>query len=170
MWSRLQVRWGNPTHVTSPTWGPPPSCKQALSFTFRQIKWTVCKKWKGNSEKFQLLIKSFLWFRISYSRNWECLDQSCVNRTESVHGTLRFPFFFISPIVWNMCENLHYESVYFTELHNDQEYYWPTIYRVGAAIVSTITSYIFPRRAAFHITSIFFCRPSIWGPDSSKGG
>ena len=31
MWSRLHVRWGNPPHVTSPTWGPPPSCKQALS-------------------------------------------------------------------------------------------------------------------------------------------
>ena len=42
------------------------------------------------------------------------------------------------------CENLHYESVYFEELHNDQEYYWPgywpTIYRAGAAVVSTITS------------------------------
>ena len=48
----------------------------------------------------------------------------------------------ISPIVWNMCENLNYESVYFKELHNQQEYYWPTIYRTGAAVVSTITSYI----------------------------
>ena len=27
------------------------------------------------------------------------------------------------PIVWNMCEHLHYESVYFKELHNEQEYY-----------------------------------------------
>ena len=52
---------------------------------------------------------------------------------------LAFPVF-ISPIVWNMCENLHYESVYFKELHNEQEYYWPTIYRVGAAVVTTITS------------------------------
>ena len=32
MWSRLHVRWGNPPHVTSPTWGPPPSCKQALKY------------------------------------------------------------------------------------------------------------------------------------------
>ena len=47
---------------------------------------------------------------------------------------------FISPIAWNMCENLHYESVYFKELHNKQQYYWPTIYRAGAAVVSTITS------------------------------
>ena len=51
-------------------------------------------------------------------------DQSCVNRTEPVHGTSRF-LFLLSPIVsvWNMCETLHYESVYFKKLHNDQEYY-----------------------------------------------
>ena len=30
MWSRLHVRWGDPPHVTSPTWGPPPSRKPAL--------------------------------------------------------------------------------------------------------------------------------------------
>ena len=30
-----------------------------------------------------------------------------------------------------MCENPHYESVYFKELHNDHEYYWPTTYRAG---------------------------------------
>ena len=47
---------------------------------------------------------------------------------------------FISPIVWNMCENLPYESVYFKELHNEQECYWATINRAGAAVVSTITS------------------------------
>ena len=39
-----------------------------------------------------------------------------------------------------MCENLPYESVYFKELHNEQEYYWPSIYRAGEAVVSTITS------------------------------
>ena len=36
-----------------------------------------------------------------------------VNRTETVHGTLLLFPVFISPIVWNMCEHLHYESVYF---------------------------------------------------------
>ena len=42
-----------------------------------------------------------------------------------------------------MCENLHYESVYFEELHNEQEYYCPTIYRAGVTVVSTrITSKI----------------------------
>ena len=42
-----------------------------------------------------------------------------------------------------MCENLPlYESVYFKELHNEQECYWPTIYRAGAAVMSTITSFI----------------------------
>ena len=50
------------------------------------------------------------------------IEQSCVNRTETVHGTLiAFPVF-ISPIVWNMCENLHYDSVYFKAL-DDQECY-----------------------------------------------
>ena len=52
-----------------------------------------------------------------------CDISDYVNRTESVHGTLRLFPVFISPIVWNMCENLHYESVYFKELHNEQEYY-----------------------------------------------
>ena len=41
-----------------------------------------------------------------------------------------------------MCERLHYESVYFKELHNDREYYWPAIYRAEAAVVSNITSYM----------------------------
>ena len=29
--SRLHDRWGDPPYVTSPIWGPPPPCKQALS-------------------------------------------------------------------------------------------------------------------------------------------
>ena len=38
-----------------------------------------------------------------------------------------------------------WKSSLFKELHNEQEYYWPTIYRTGAAVVSTITSlYIAP--------------------------
>ena len=45
-----------------------------------------------------------------------------------------------------VCENLHYESVYFKELHNQQEYYWPTIYRTGAAVVSAITSVTLQRK------------------------
>ena len=64
---------------------------------------------------------------------------------------LAFPVF-ISPIVWNMCKTLPYESVYFKELHNEQGCYWPTIYRAGAAVVSTITgvNYItpFPRKVS----------------------
>jgi len=53
-----------------------------------------------------------------------------------VHGTLRLFPVFISPVVWNMCEHLHYESVYFKELQKEQEYY----IQDGAAVVSTITS------------------------------
>ena len=33
---------------------------------------------------------------------------------------LRVYFCTISPTVWTMCEHLHYESVYFKELHNRQ--------------------------------------------------
>ena len=29
-------------------------------------------------------------------------------------------------------------DIFEPELHNDQSYYWPTIYRAGAAVVSTI--------------------------------
>ena len=49
--------------------------------------------------------------------------------------------------VWKSYEN--YESVYFTELHNDQEYYWPTMYRAGAVVVSNITSVPFKQRIGF---------------------
>ena len=44
------------------------------------------------------------WSKLCKS-NWNCA------------WNLAFPVF-ISPIVWNMSENLHYESVYFKELHN----------------------------------------------------
>ena len=65
-----------------------------------------------------------------YKSNWNCA------------WNLTFPVF-ISPIVRNMCENLHYESVYFKELHNEQECYWPTIYRAGAAVVSAVTGFYY---------------------------
>ena len=53
-----------------------------------------------------------------FKSNWSCA------------WNLAFPVF-ISPIVWNMCENLYYESVYFKDLLKDQEYCWPT--RAGEA-------------------------------------
>ena len=57
-----------------------------------------------------------------------------------MHGTLRFQLYLSHLFVRNMCENLHYESVYFKELHNEQEYYRQTIYRAGAGVMSTITT------------------------------
>ena len=53
---------------------------------------------------------------------------------------------FISCIYLTYCmeymwtSSFNYESLYFKELHKEQEYYWPTIYRAGASVVSTITS------------------------------
>ena len=70
-------------------------------FPARQIKWTECKKWKRNSEKFNFWLNIFLWFRINYSRNWECLDQCCVSRTETVHGTLRL--LYLSHLLYGIC-------------------------------------------------------------------
>ena len=59
-----------------------------------------------------------------------------------------------------MCENLHYKSVYFKELHNEQKYYWPTIYRAGAAVVSTITSnnYLWSKIEDYKVASLSFTR------------
>ena len=54
-----------------------------------------------------------------------------------MHGTSRLFPVFISPVVWNMCEHLHYESVYFKDYTGSKN----TIYRAGAAVVSTIFSY-----------------------------
>ena len=36
IWSRLHDRWGNPPHITSLTWGPPPPCKQALREKYQE--------------------------------------------------------------------------------------------------------------------------------------
>ena len=72
---------------------------------------------------------------------------------------LAFPVF-ISPIVWNMCENLPYESVYFKELHNKQECYWPTIYRAGAAVMSTVTRLSLVREDAMIVAATCIC--SVW--------
>ena len=72
--------------------------------TFRQIKWTECKNWKRNSEKFNFQLSLFLWFRINYSGAWNVLIKLCKSNWNCAWN-LAFPVF-ISPIVWNMCENL----------------------------------------------------------------
>ena len=38
----LDRRVAPPKLVTSPTWGPPPSCKQALSFQMKQLVMETC--------------------------------------------------------------------------------------------------------------------------------
>ena len=53
-----------------------------------------------------------------------------------MHGTLRLFPVFISPIVWNMCEHLHDESVYFKELHKEQEYYLQSLQSGGSCSVN----------------------------------
>ena len=71
---------------------------QFLRLPFRQIKWTECKKWKRNSEKFNFSLNLFSWFRLNYSRNWECFDQRCVNRPLIFLGQELSKYIYISPI------------------------------------------------------------------------
>ena len=73
---------------------------------------TVCNKWKTNSEKFQGL-NLFLWFRIKYSRKWECFDQSCANRSEAVQGTLSF--LFLSHLLYGICVKIFIMNWYISK-------------------------------------------------------
>ena len=91
------------------------------------------------SEKFQLLLIFFhMVYNKLFSKPRMFWSKLCKWNWISAWN-VAFPVF-ISPIVWNMCENLDCGSVYFKELHNDQEYYWLTMYRAGAAVESSITS------------------------------
>ena len=74
------------------------------------------------------------YIRINYSWNSRMFWSKLCKLTWNCAWNLAFPVF-ILPIVWNMCENLPYESVYFKKLHNEQECYWPTIYRAGAVML-----------------------------------
>ena len=80
---------------------------------FQQIKWTECKKGKRNSEKFYFLLNLFLWFGINYSRNWECFDQSCVNRPETAHGNLRF--LYLSHLLYGICVKIFLMNRYISK-------------------------------------------------------
>ena len=103
MWSRLHVRWGNPPHVTSPTWGPPPSCKQALSLLCQlslkirlpsyfillnssaaENSWNRRKWYQVNREKertqaelISQKLKKNLWFYLSLFLNHSCSIGQC---------------------------------------------------------------------------------------------
>ena len=44
IWSHLHDRRGDRPHVTSPIWGPPPPCKQALSDVFAAVAVVVAYK------------------------------------------------------------------------------------------------------------------------------
>ena len=58
-----------------------------------------------------------------------------------MHGTLRF--LYLSHLLYGICVKIFIVNrYYFKELHNEQEYYRPTICITGAAVVSTITSNI----------------------------
>ena len=84
------------------------------SVTFCQINWTVCKRWKRNSEKFQLPIKCFLMVDNNLETENVFRSKLCKSNWNSAWN-LAFPVFTLAYIVRNMCENLHYESVCATQ-------------------------------------------------------
>ena len=82
--------------------------------------------------RFRFLRASFSRFGCSVFEFWVLrfrdLGASCFGlRFRNYHSCfgLRFWNYHLSHlyIVWNMCEHLHYELVYFKELHKKQEYY-----------------------------------------------
>ena len=71
-----------------------------------------------------------------------------------MHGTLRF--LNLSHLLYGIiCVNIFImKSVYFKELHNEQEYYCLTIYRAGAAVESTITCDILNDKVSVSVISL----------------
>ena len=118
--------------------------------------------WRSSYESFWILetLEIFLWFTINYSWNWSwewlCFDQSCVNWTESVHGTLRLFPVFISPIVRNIVwTSSNVMNRYISKSYTRSKNTVYTIYRVRAAhVVSTITSL---NNLAALILTVSFC-------------
>ena len=56
-----------------------------------------------------------------------------------MHGTLRLFPVFISPVAWNISVNIFIMNQYISKSYTRSK---NTIYRSGAAVVSTVTSYI----------------------------
>ena len=59
MWSLLHVRWGDPPHVTSSTWGPPPPCKEAVTGGYRSSTMTTLMK-IGSIEAYRKMVTNWL--------------------------------------------------------------------------------------------------------------
>ena len=53
IWSRLHDRWGDPPHFTSPIWGHPPPCKQALR-KLSTCSWAKYRRTASASRNLQL--------------------------------------------------------------------------------------------------------------------
>ena len=60
-----------------------------------------------------------MFFRINYSRNFECFDQlqSCVNRTENVHGTLRFLYLSHLLLQYGICVKIFITNRYISKTY-----------------------------------------------------
>ena len=80
----------------------------------------------------------FLWFRIKYPRNRECFDQSCVNQTESVHGT--WHFLFLSHLLYGKCVKIFSKNWYTFQRATQRPRIQLTDNRAGAAVISAAIS------------------------------
>ena len=110
-------------------------------------------------EKFNFLLNLFLRFRIYYSRNWECFDQSSVNRPETVHGTLRF--LYLSHLLYGICVKIFLMNRYISKSYTTSKNAIDRQYTErGAAVVSTITSLSLVSEDAIIVAATCIC--SVW--------
>ena len=87
------------------------------SVTFCQINWTVCKRWKRNSEKFQLPIKCFLMVDNNLQTENVFRSKLCKSNWNSAWN-LAFPVFTLVYIVRNVWKSSLWIGMRYTTTKN----------------------------------------------------
>ena len=124
MWSRLHVRWGNPPHVTSPTWGPPPSRKQALR---------PCLYGVGR----------FLWFCVPQSVKTKQTNPTRPGYPTPCKQGLRMDKTIINALVQSTERSLH---LIYKNLFSIKQYQFPLRHTLLLRVRRRLPLYIYPRR------------------------
>ena len=97
-------------------------------FTFRQIKWTVCKKWKRKSEKFQLLIKSLL-----------MVENKIFSKRRRFRSNLAFPVFTLTYCMEYLWKSSTFRHFCFTTKTAQPR---PQVFSVKGALTCNITGFL----------------------------
>ena len=128
MWSRLHVRWGNGPHVTSPTWGPPPSsCKTAAKKCTKK----VCCPCKVAF----LLISPLLFFTVLR----RCFRRLALHDSiECFHMTSRRPYWCPKPILWELNSFLM-QMLTFVPVNLDR--WWPRDWKRSIVCLNKLKYY-----------------------------